>query len=502
MKKLLKQKEERLMKSVSLDLNGTKVEIEEGLIFVNTKSGKQYVILGVGKEHVHIQSTIDSDIKFKVNLKKFLEIYKAVEAPKYNIFKPDPEHFSFSRAILYPDCIESILTGISRIQKRPLLEQIWNIKKLEPVAKTILSLYGPSGTGKTLAAKCIATQLNMPMLQADYAEIECKWVGDTGKNIKAMFETARKEKVIVFLDEADSLVTTRVSMHSDRQSAAIAHNNALNVFMQELDRFDGIVIMTSNFFGNYDPALIRRIAQHVHFKLPDQKMRERIFIEHVPNMDRVRDVDWKKIAIASRGFSGGDIFQVMVNAINLASLDPDPATWYLNEIHLMKEIQKTALAKREHEGQKGGKRLSIPTVVNIPDNDPIRPSAPISSPRCGDLTHGDKQQWKEIAGDSEERQVQAIKRYLLTPEDKDFLITWNLSVEDIMSGRWNKAQEPYVFGMFERWNTTLGFKEFGTGTTIQDLEQSIAQSFEGTGVTSVHVGDHEIPVPSNPSNAS
>lgn len=475
------KEEQKLMKSLKLDLNGKKIDIEEGTTWVNTKSEKQYVVLGIDREFVHIQSSIDPDVKFRVKLEKFIEVYKLVEIQS-NIIRPDPERYSFAKAVLYPECVESIRTGISRILKREDLERIWCISKLEPAPRTIMSFYGPPGTGKTMAAKCIATELNMPMLQADYAQIESKWVGDTGKHIKALFETARKEKAIVFLDEADSLVTTRMSMHADRQSAAVAHNNALNVFMQELDRYEGIVLMTTNFFGNYDQAILRRVAQHVHFELPDQKMRRKILVNHCPNMERAREVDWSLIAKSTVGLSGGDIFQLMVNAINLASLDPNPENWFLRNDHLLKEVEKVKLAKSRHKDDAYGKRLSIPKSSTIADDKGSTPP-PAPRPITRDTTPMTKEQWESMSGDSEESLVRAIKHYLLSEQDTAFLTMNSLSIEDALNGRWNETHETGINLMFARWNARLGFKAFGMNCTIAQLKDEVQRLTGGMPVT-------------------
>ena len=101
---------------------------------------------------------------------------------------------------------------------------------------------------------------------------------------------------------------------------------------------------------NYDEAILRRIARHVEFALPNASMRERIFRSHLPSIGRV-SADLRNVAMSSRGLSGGDILNVCLNAIHAASVDPDPANWRLNEETLLAEIQKVKAGKRAHESR-------------------------------------------------------------------------------------------------------------------------------------------------------
>jgi ATP-dependent 26S proteasome regulatory subunit len=127
---------------------------------------------------------------------------------------------------------------------------------------------------------------------------------------------------------------------------------------QELDRFDGVVIVTTNLFENYDPALLRRIQRHIKFRNPDASMRRELFALHLPNPDRV-EADYADLAALSRGLSGGDILNVCVNAIYAGSTDPNPERWVVTQEMLEREIAKAKKAKTEHSGEKGKNRRRI-----------------------------------------------------------------------------------------------------------------------------------------------
>ena len=210
-----------------------------------------------------------------------------------------------------------------------------------------MNFYGPPGTGKTRAALGIAWRLGKPLYQVDYSQIISKYLGDTAKHIAKAFKEAAEADAVLFFDEADSLLSRRVAMG---ESCATSINQNRNALMQELDRFGGVVVMTTNLFGNYDEAILRRIARHVEFALPNASMRERIFRSHLPSIGRV-SADLRNVAMSSRGLSGGDILNVCLNAVHAASVDPDPANWRLSESTLLAEIRKVQAGKKAHEGR-------------------------------------------------------------------------------------------------------------------------------------------------------
>jgi SpoVK/Ycf46/Vps4 family AAA+-type ATPase len=236
------------------------------------------------------------------------------------------------------------------------LDRIWNLSAIQPQqGRCILNFYGPPGTGKTRAALGIALRLGKPLYQVDYSAVISKYLGDTAKHIKAVFQAARDQDAVLFFDEADSLLSKRVATG---ESCSTSINQNRNTLMQELDRFDGVVIVTTNLFENYDPALLRRIQRHIHFRLPNASMRRELFAHHLPNPDRVT-ADYAVLAGLSRGLSGGDILNVCVNAIYAGSVDADSAKWAVTQGMIEAEIAKVKKAKAEHSGEKRKDRRRI-----------------------------------------------------------------------------------------------------------------------------------------------
>ena len=265
-----------------------------------------------------------------------------------HLVQPEPRH-DLDKMILHPEVKTDILAGLRALEIRADLDRIWNLSAIQPQeGKCILNFYGPPGTGKTRAALGIALRLRKLLYQVDYSSVISKYLGDTAKHIKAAFAAAREH-------DADSLLSKRVSTG---ESCSTSINQNRNCLMQELDRFDGVVIVTTNLFENYDSALLRRIQRHIKFRLPDASMRRELFALHLPNPDRVK-ADYAVLAELSRGLSGGDILNICVNAIHAGSVDANPAMWLVTQKMLEHEIAKVKKAKAEHSGEKGKNRRMI-----------------------------------------------------------------------------------------------------------------------------------------------
>lgn len=271
------------------------------------------------------------------------------------LVQPEPRH-DLDKMILHPEVKTDIHAGLRALEIRADLDRIWNLSAIQPQqGRCILNFYGPPGTGKTRAALGIALRLSKPLYQVDYSAVISKYLGDTAKHIKAAFAAARDHDAVLFFDEADSLLSKRVSTG---ESCSTSINQNRNTLMQELDRFDGVVIVTTNLFENYDPALLRRIARHIKFRLPNASMRRELFALHLPNPERVR-ADYAVLAELSKGLSGGDILNICLNAIYAGSTDPNPERWVVTQAMIEAEIAKARKAKAEHSGENGKNRRMI-----------------------------------------------------------------------------------------------------------------------------------------------
>jgi len=134
--------------------------------------------------------------------------------------------------------------------------------------KALLS--GPSGTGKTLTARCLAAELDRPLFRVDLATVVSKWVGETEKNLRRAMYAAEAAGAVLLFDEGDALFGTRgeIARGSDRYA-----NMEVSYLLQALELFDGLVVVTTNLRGNVDRAFLRRFDITIDFHKPDARLR-------------------------------------------------------------------------------------------------------------------------------------------------------------------------------------------------------------------------------------
>lgn len=248
--------------------------------------------------------------------------------------------------IVPADVRRNIELALSQVDHHEILYQQWNLKKVDPYRTgTALNFYGPSGTGKSLAAEAIAQHRGCPFIDVSYAEIESRYVGDTPKNIVACFRQAEEHKAVLVFNEADSILGSRLS--SVTQSSDHSVNVSRSVMLSELDSFRGLVIFTTNFPHNYDIAFVRRILVHVRFDLPDEPTRCALWASLIPaEIPRTEPLDTAVLAASSEGFSGGDIVNVVkAGAARAVCRNRDDRV--LRTDDLLAEIQAARQARSE-----------------------------------------------------------------------------------------------------------------------------------------------------------
>lgn len=251
------------------------------------------------------------------------------------------------KLVLNDEIKHEINLAIHKVGNRDKLNNDWGLSEIPGFKMgSSINLYGPPGTGKTISAKAIAKKLNKNLLIIDYSSIISKWVGETGKNIKKIFDTAKEKDAIIFMDEADSLLSKRVSVE---QSNSNSVNQNRNILMNQMDQFEGVMVFATNFFGNYDEAINRRIAQHVEFTLPNKESLEKIYKLHIPKKTPKGKISYESISSLSLGLSGGDVRNVCLNAIFDASMSKEQK---LTEPMIKEQVEKIKKTKN----LKGNKR--------------------------------------------------------------------------------------------------------------------------------------------------
>lgn len=263
---------------------------------------------------------------------------------------------TFDMLQLPKETLEQIELATKRIELEREIFDEWGLYAIMPNPVCALNFYGEGGTGKTLAADALANKLGKKIIRASYADIESKYHGEGPKNVNAIFKAAEAQKALLFIDEADSLLSKRLTNVTQGSEQAI--NSMRAQILICLERFNGIVVFASNLIVNYDKAFLSRLIS-VEFSLPDAKMREKIWRAHLcPNPDSkakyqlkiplADDINLRRLAKKYQ-LCGRDIRNCVIAACVLARSENSSV---LTQKHLteavhqeLKRLEKLAAAK-------------------------------------------------------------------------------------------------------------------------------------------------------------
>ena len=220
-----------------------------------------------------------------------------------------PQH-QLDADVVLPTLTRTLLEeSLTKIKYHKIIYEEWGFSEVDKVGRgNILNFYGPPGTGKTLTAEAYAGKLELPIIKLGIAELESKLMGETSKNIQKAFQDASEQGAVIFFDEADTLLGSRLS--SVTQGVDNEINAMRSTMLIELEKFAGIVIFATNFAKNYDAAFRSRISNHIEFTLPDLEARKllwaRMLVEKIP-LAQDRDELIELCAAQSENFSGREI---------------------------------------------------------------------------------------------------------------------------------------------------------------------------------------------------
>lgn len=224
--------------------------------------------------------------------------------------------YSFNQLILPNEVKENLLYTVEAINVEEVVFDSWGLREIQPHPCTVLNFYGPPGTGKTLAAHAVADYMSKPILLATYADIESKFHGEGPKNLKSIFNISEKERAVLFIDEADSLLSRRLTEVNSGSEQAI--NSMRSQLLICLEQFRGVVIFATNLIENYDKAFETRV-KHIEFLLPGIKEREKIWQCHIPDLLPTDQLDFNQLAQVDE-VCGRDIREAVIDAANRAAL--------------------------------------------------------------------------------------------------------------------------------------------------------------------------------------
>lgn len=210
-----------------------------------------------------------------------------------------------SRRLFFDDAFSSRIRTIEKLLTGDTFLRYQEAMKQDSHNTGFCALFhGESGTGKTELAYQLARKTGRDILTIDCSEVASKWIGDSEKNARKLFNSYRmysenlKTKPVLLLNEADSLMSKRIHAESE---GGIDNNRIVNIFLEEMEKFDGILIATCNDKSMLDMAFSRRFLFKVEFKTPDEDTRVKIL------MDKLHIEKSVAVSIAKKQITGAQI---------------------------------------------------------------------------------------------------------------------------------------------------------------------------------------------------
>ena len=214
--------------------------------------------------------------------------------------------------------VEAQLHDLSdQVQHRARVYESWGFAGQLGRGRGITALFaGPSGTGKTMAAEILAGDLRLDLYRIDLAGIVNKYIGETEKNLRRVFDAAERSGAILFFDEADALFGNRTEVRDSHDRYA---NLEVNYLLQRMEDYSGLAILATNRRTSLDAAFLRRLRFVIDFPFPSAEDRRRIWERVFPVQAELEPLDLSLLS----GFdiSGGNIRSIAVNAAFLAAAE-------------------------------------------------------------------------------------------------------------------------------------------------------------------------------------
>ncbi|EJE0942931.1 AAA family ATPase [Campylobacter upsaliensis] len=228
--------------------------------------------------------------------------------------------------IIMPENTKELLSNILKQKDKKVLERLslWGIKSSKNIEAKII-FYGPPGTGKTMSAFGVAKAMKKAVLSFDCSKILSKWVGESEQNVRKIFDTYKnianscKQSPILLLNEADQFLSTRIEGGSGSDKM---HNQMQNIFLEQIERFSGVLIATTNFLESLDSAFSRRFDLKIEFKKPDFKDRLKMWEKFLPQNADFEEA-FELETLAKYELSGAQILMVVKNTALKTAISKD-----------------------------------------------------------------------------------------------------------------------------------------------------------------------------------
>ena len=303
--------------------------IEKGII------GYDEVLMPFGgiSRSFFITETVLKDI-IHPSKKKHPKIKLDTLIKEQEIFELIDPKTTLDDVILHPHTVE-ILHSILRQMDATVIKRLkdWGIKDKKSGIDSKIIFYGHPGTGKTLTALCMAKTLKKQVISFDCSKILSMYVGESEKNTRKIFDTYKdivqktKTEPILLLNEADQFLSSRTTQANS--GADKMHNQMQNIFLEQIERFEGILIATTNLLENVDTAFSRRFDYKIKFEKPNEEQRAQIWRKLLPKNAPIDD-KLNIAALAKHQLTGAQIALTIKNAAMFIATSEKPK--FTNEV--------------------------------------------------------------------------------------------------------------------------------------------------------------------------
>jgi ATP-dependent 26S proteasome regulatory subunit len=240
--------------------------------------------------------------------------------------------YTWDDIVMSKDQRQALEYACDQMRFRKQVYEQWDYNRKYPYGRGLsVLLFGAPGTGKSMCAQVIANALNLELYRVDLSKVVDKYVGETEKSISMIFREAKKCNVVLFFDECDTLFAKR---SDDGGSSQSSNNNKTALLLQEVEAYDGVSVLATNYKHNIDPAFFRRMKFIVEFQFPDPETRYTLWKTTIPKSTPLaEDVDIRFLADRFE-FVGGNIKNCILNAAFLAAADGSG-----DEVHMKHYLQ-------------------------------------------------------------------------------------------------------------------------------------------------------------------
>ena len=212
--------------------------------------------------------------------------------------------------VLPETSMKQLMQIANQVKFRTMVYDNWGFRKKMNRGLGINALFvGESGTGKTMAAEVLANELNLHLYRIDLSGVVSKYIGETEKNLRRVFDAAEDGGAILFFDEADALFGKRSEVKDSHDRYA---NIEVNYLLQRMESYNGLAILATNKRGALDEAFTRRLRFIIHFPFPGIKERKAIVQKAFPSSVPTSGLDFDRLA--SLNLTGGSFYNIAINA--------------------------------------------------------------------------------------------------------------------------------------------------------------------------------------------